>query len=78
VRLSRRQLHAEKVYDSCHAGQGAARGTQARFVRRSVDSRQRPGRHRWIVEGTHARMACLRRLALRYERRDDIQVAFTC
>jgi transposase len=33
------------------------------------------GRHHWVVERTLARLACYRRLAIRYERRADIHQA---
>jgi len=73
-----RRLHADKSYDSrrCRA-ECRARGIQPRIARNGVDSSQCLGRHRWIVERTHAWMAWLRRLAVRYERRDDIHMAFT-
>lgn len=50
---------------------------QTDWSRASLDSSQRLGRHRWIVERTHAWMARLRRLTIRYERRDPIHLAFT-
>jgi transposase len=37
---------------------------------------QRLGRHRWVVERSLAWLAQHRRLAIRYERRDDIHEAF--
>lgn len=55
----------------------AITGTQARIARKGVDSSQRLGRHRWIVERTHGWMARLRRPTVCYERRDDIHMAFT-
>ena len=54
-----------------------ARGIQPRIARRGVESSQRLGRHRWIVERTHAWLNRMRRLAMRYERRADIYQAFT-
>ncbi len=72
-----RKLHADKAYDSrrCRA-ECRARGIQPRIARKGTDNSQRLGRHRWVVERTHAWMARLRRLAVRYERRDDIHLAF--
>ena len=71
-----KKLHADKAYDSrrCRA-ECRRRGIKARIARRGVDTIQRLGRHRWVVERTHAWMARLRRLAVRYERREDIHMA---
>ena len=72
------KLHADKAYDSrrCRS-ECRKRGIKPRIARKGVDSSQRLGRHRWVVERTHAWMARLRRLVVRYERRDDIHLAFT-
>ena len=72
------KLHADKAYDDrrCRA-ECQARGIKARIARRGQDNSQRLGRHRWVVERTHAWMARLRRLTDRYERREDIQMAST-
>lgn len=40
------------------------------------ESSEKLGRHRWVVERTLAWLAKYRRLAIRYERRDDIHEAF--
>ena len=48
-----------------------------RIARRGVESSQRLGRHRWVVERTLAWLARFRRLTIRYERRADIHLAFT-
>ncbi len=71
------KLHADKGYDcrrcrqECHV-----RGIQSRIARRGVDNSQRLGRHRWVVERTHAWLNRFRRLGVRYERRADIFLAF--
>lgn len=52
------------------------RGIAPRITRRGTESSQRLGRHRWIVERTHAWLARLRRLAVRYDHREDIHLAF--
>lgn len=52
------------------------RGIKARIARRGIDSSERLGRHRWVVERTLAWLARYRRLSLRYEQRDDIHEAF--
>ena len=48
-----------------------------RVGRRGVESSERLGHYRWIVERTLAWLACFRRLAIRYERRADLHLAFT-
>lgn len=55
----------------------AGRGIQPRIARRGIESSERLGRHRWVVERTLAWLARLRRLTVRYERRTDIHLAFT-
>ena len=71
------KLHADKGYDYRRCRQDCrGRGIKARIARRGVDSSQRLGRHRWVVERTHAWLARLRRLTVRYERREDIHLAF--
>ena len=72
-----KKLHADKGYDFRRCwDECRARGIKPRIARRGVDSSQRLGRHRWVVERTHAWMARLRRLAVRYEQREDIHMAF--
>lgn len=43
----------------------------------SVESSEKLGRHRWVVERAHAWFHRFRRLPVRYERRADIYEAFT-
>ena len=52
------------------------RGIVPRIARRGVESSERLGRHRWVVERTLAWLARFRRLTVRYERRLDILLAF--
>jgi transposase len=47
-----------------------------RIARRRVESSERLGRHRWVIERTLAWFARFRRLTVRYERRLDILEAF--
>ena len=42
-----------------------------------IESSERLGRYRWIVERTLSWLARFRRLAIRYERRADLHLAFT-
>jgi transposase len=41
-----------------------------------IESSERLGRYRWVVERTLAWLGRFRRLAIRYERRADIHLAF--
>lgn len=41
-----------------------------------MESSEKLGRHRWVVEWALAWLAKFRRLTIRYERRDDIHEAF--
>jgi transposase len=72
------KLHADKAYDHRRCRQAlSVRHIQHRIARRGIESSQRLGRHRWVVERTLAWFAQFRRLAVRYERRADIHLAFT-
>ncbi len=71
------KLHADKAYDFSRCRRALRkRGIKARISRRGIDSSERLGRHRWVVERTLAWLARYRRLSVRYERRDDIHEAF--
>ncbi len=63
------KLHADKGYDCerCRLYL-KRRGIQARIARRGVESRERLGRHRWVVERTHAWFAGFGKLRIRFER----------
>ena len=52
------------------------RGICPRIARRGVESSQRLGRYRWVVERTFAWLHSFRRLRVRYERRPDVHLAF--
>ncbi len=49
----------------------------SRIARRGIDSSEQMGRHRWVVERTHAWFNRFRRQPVCYERRADINEAFT-
>lgn len=72
------KLHADKGYDypRCRAA-CRQRGIRPRIARRGIESSERLGRHRWVVERTLAWLARFRRLSVRYERRADLHLAFT-
>src|SRR5207248_5734055 len=69
--------HADKAYDNrrCRAALGK-RGIKCRIARKGVESSEKLGRHRWVVERTLSWLDRNRRLTIRYERRDDIHLAF--
>ncbi len=72
------KLHADKAFDHRRCRRECrARGITPRIARRGIESSERLGRHRWIVERTLAWLARFRRLVVRYERRADIHLAFT-
>ena len=67
------KLHGDKAYDSLELRRALrARGITPRIARRGVDSSERLGRHRWVVERSLAWLLGCRRLGVRYERRVDI------
>jgi transposase len=52
------------------------RGITARIARRGIESGEKLGRYRWVVERTQSWLNRDRRLKVRYERREDIHQAF--
>ena len=70
------KLHADKAYDIPRCRRFLRRRRiGVRIARKGVDSGQRLGRHRWVVERTLARLNQFRRPTIRYERRLDIHEA---
>ena len=71
------KLHADKGYnyDQCRWA-ARRRGITPRIARRGIESSERLGRHRWVVERTFAWLHNFRRLRTRYERRPDLHEAF--
>ena len=70
------KLHADKGYDMRRCRRFLARrGIGIRIARKGVEDKARLGRHRWVVERTMAWLNHFRRLAIRYERREDIHQA---
>ena len=71
------KLHADKGYDYPKCRQALReRNITDRIARRGVDSKERLGKHRWVVERTLSWLHRFRRLRIRYERRADIHRAF--
>jgi transposase len=71
------KMHADKGYDypRCRAA-CRKRGIIPHIARRGIESSERLGRHRWVVERTLAWLNRFRRLTVRYERRADLHRAF--
>jgi IS5 family transposase len=71
------KLHADKAYDSAANRAGVRRRhILPRLARKGIESKERLGRYRGVVERTLAGLHSFRRLAVRYERRADIHEAF--
>jgi transposase len=71
------KVHADKGYDFPRCRRALRkRGIVARIGRRGIDSSERLGRYRWVVERTLAWLSRFRRLAIRYEKRADLHEAF--
>jgi transposase len=71
------KLHADKGYDfGVNRRALRARGIVPRIARRGIESKERRGRYRWVVERDFAWLNQLKRLAIRYERRADIYEGF--
>ena len=67
------KLHADKAYDSSALRRALrARGLTPRLARRGIESSERLGRHRWVVERALSWLLGCRRLGVRYERRADL------
>lgn len=70
-------VHADKGYDYRWCREALyRRGIRARIARRGIESSERLGRHRWVVERTLAWLNRMRRLRIRYERRADVHEAW--
>jgi transposase len=70
------KLHADKGYRSRKNQRLLrARNIRSRIARPRVDTSERLGKHRWVVERTFAWLNQMKRLAVRYERRADIHDA---
>jgi transposase len=71
------KLHADKAYD--HPGLRswvAHQGIRVRIARKGIDSNEKLGKHRWVIERTMAWLTGYRRLTLRYERKSSHFLAF--
>lgn len=72
------KLHADKGYDYARCRNVLRkRRIGDRIARRGIETSQKLGRYRWVVERTIAWFSRFRRLTVRYDRRADIHDAFT-
>ena len=71
------KLHADKGYDYDHLRAWLrARRITPRIARRGVETSEKLGRHRWVIERSLAWLTGYRRLTLRYERAARLFTAF--
>jgi transposase len=71
------KLHADKAYDQVPLRAWVrGRGIGVRIARRGIETGDRLGRHRWVIERTIAWLTGYRRLTLRYERNASHFLAF--
>lgn len=69
--------HADKAYDiPALRAEVRRRGIAVRIARKGIESSQRLGRHRWIVESCLSWLTRNRRLVRRYDRHADHFQAF--
>jgi transposase len=71
------KARADKAYDSADLRSWLRkRGIVPRIARQGVESSERLGRHRWVIERTISWLAGYRRLTVRYERHGRLFTAF--
>jgi len=71
------QAHLDKGYDYRRCRKALwRRGISARIARKGIESKERLGRHRWVVARTFAWLHAFRRLRIRYDRNPDVHRAF--
>lgn len=71
------KAHADKAYDFRKCRDACRRRRiKHRIARRGIESKEKLGRHRWVIERTFAWLARNRRLTIRYERLPAMHQAF--
>lgn len=71
------KLHADKAYDQAELRVWVRdRGIAVRIARKGIETSEKLGRHRWVIERTLAWLTGYRRLTLRYERHASHFLAF--
>lgn len=69
------KLHADKGCDYPRCRRHLKkRGIVSRIAGRGIESSERLGKHRWVVERTHGWFAGFGKLRIRFERRLDIHM----
>ncbi|WSY64535.1 IS5 family transposase [Nocardia sp. NBC_00881] len=71
------KLHADKAYDTAELRQWVRdRGIGVRIARKGIESSQRLGRHRWVIERTISWLTGYHRLNIRYDHKATHFLAF--
>jgi len=71
------KVHADKAYDSRELREWVRdRGIGVRIARKGIESSEKLGQHRWVIERTIAWVFNYRRLSTRYERHGNNFCAF--
>ena len=71
------KLHADKPYDATELrGWLRQRGIAPRIARKGIESSDKLGKHRWVIERSIAWLFGYRRLTIRYERHAHLFCAF--
>jgi transposase len=71
------KLHADKAYDHTELRSWVRRrGIRVRIARKGIETSEKLGRHRWVIERTMAWFTGYRRLTIRYERKASHFLAF--
>lgn len=71
------KLHADKAYDHTDLRTWVRhRGIGVRIARKGIESSEKLGRHRWVIERTMAWLLGYRRLGIRYDRKANHFCAF--
>jgi transposase len=71
------ELYGDRAYDhDKYRKKVRAKGIRPRIARRGQPHGSGLGKHRWVVERTIAWYHGMKRLRIRWERRDDIHEAF--
>ena len=71
------KLHADKAYDQPELRLWVRRrGMAVRIARKGIESAERLGRHRWVIERTMSWLTGYHRLAIRYDRKGTHYLAF--
>ncbi|GAB3359392.1 hypothetical protein GCM10027360_20430 [Amycolatopsis echigonensis] len=71
------KLHADKAYDQPELRRWVRdHHIRVRIARKGIESKDKLGKHRWVIERTMAWFTGYRRLTLRYERKAEHFLAF--